>query len=183
MPKLGSNVAAVSTIEKDEREILKRLCNDLDVNVRDVVVLKYKKSARHRTYDPQKPETKFFRRYLFRRNGAIYEMYLDIDREPGDNDPVGMWAEAVLVDFPTQEMTIRFAQIAARRQAAGGLRRLLPVGHPDHADYVEAEPDITNVNIDKVSIETRGGVDLMEGSAPELVGGEAVDNNRANPFE
>lgn len=179
MPKLGTKINEGQSESVAEREVLKRLTRELDVHPRDVVVLKYKKSARHKDHNPEDPDTWFFRRYLMRRNGAIYDLYLDTVREPGDEDPVGKWAEAVLVANPSQEMTIRFAAIAARRAAAGGQKRIIPVGHPDFDGTQESErPDDRGIKIDRVSIGTAGGVDLMEGSAVELNSGEQIDTGR-----
>ena len=179
MPKLGvlTNEGASESVQ--ERVVLKRLTNELDVHPRDVVVLKYKKSARHKDHNPEDPDTWHFRRYLIRRDGAIYDLYLDTVREPGDEDPLGMWAEAVLVANPSQEMTIRFAAIAARKAAAGGQQRIIPVGHPDYDGSKDSErPDDRGIKIDRVSIGTQGGVDLMEGSAVELNSGEQIDTGR-----
>lgn len=208
MPKQGTDVREGLTELDEERIVLKRLTADLDIHTRDLVILKTKKSSRHREFRQEDPSTWDNRRYLFKRDGAIYELYLDVKRaikiKPGtdgrepeldeagnyillDDDEVGKWAEATLVAFPTEEMAVRFAQIAARRAARGGQKRIIPVGHPDYDGSHETErPDDRGVKLKTVSIEHLEGdeSDLMEGSAPTLGLGEELGEtpeNRTDP--
>lgn len=195
MPKRGATrTDGVPTSLDEEKAVLKRLSDALEIHPRDVVVLAHKRNSRHRDYNPQDPTTWRVRRYYFKRNEAIYELYLDVDREVErdsdgkpvrdengqvtliDKDPVGMWAEAVLCEFPTEEMSMRFAQVAARRAARGGLKRILPVGHPDYAGEQDNEPpDDRGVKLPKVSISDQHDPEgLIEGSTPILNEGEAV---------
>jgi hypothetical protein len=177
MPKRGTVNDGAPTVLDQEKTVLKRLTDALDIHPRDVVVLAHKRNSKHQHYDATDPTTWKVRRYFFRRNEAAYELYLDIERKPGDDEEIGLWAEAVLVDFPTEEMAMRFAQIAARRAARGGQKRILPVGHPDYdGSEVDAEPpDDRGVKLSKISISDQHDPEgLMEGSAPILSTGEQI---------
>lgn len=176
MPKRGAIEAEGPTSLDQEKDVLKRLTTALEIHPRDVVVLAHKRNSRHQQYDAADPTTWKVRRYFFKRNEAIYELYLDVERKEDDDDPVGMWAEAVLAEFPTEEMAMRFAQIAARRAARGGVKRILPVGHPDYTGDVNDEvPDDRGVKLPKVSISDQHDPEgLIEGSAPTLAPDESL---------
>ena len=177
MPALPQKKTGIQGVEAVERGVLKTVTGALNIHPQDVVVLQIKFSQKHKGYDPQDRGTWGSRQYLFMRGGMIYELYLDIAREEDDADPIGMWAEARLVDFPTEEMAARFAQIAARRAARGGQKRIIPVGHPQYdAEADNSVPDIRGVKVKRVSIAQQGQTadGLMQGSHEELAANESV---------
>jgi len=160
----------LSRLRELELSVFHDVCSRMQVHPRSVVILKSNKGLNVPSRRDDDPESWVNRRYFIDRDGAYYELQFEM----GDG---GASCIAEIVQFPPEELLVKFAAIAASREILGGEQVLLPIDHPDYqSDSVI--PDTSDVSLEKVSIKYRHN----EGDYDGPDSNEGVESFSNTPF-